>query len=188
MLENLKKREVHSAFKDNVWGADLEDMQLISKYNKGVRFLLCVIDIFSKYAWVVPLKDKKDVSIVAAFQSILKQSNKKPNKIWVDKGFESYNTSFKKWLQDNNIVIYSTHNEGKSVVAERFIRTLKSKIYKHMTSISKKVYIDKLNDIVNEYNNTYHRTIKMKPVDVKDNTYINTDKEVSNKDEKLAIT
>ena len=156
-------------------------MQLISKYKKGVRFLLCVIDIFRKYAWVVPLKDKKGVSIVNAFQSILKQSNRKPNKIWVDKGSEFYNTSFKKWLQDNDIVMHSTHNEGKSVVAEKFIRTLKNKIYKYMTSISKNVYIDKLDDIVNEYNNTYHRTVKMKPIDVKDNTYINIDKEVNDK-------
>ena len=77
--------------------------------------------------------------------------------------------------------MYSTNNEGKSVVAERFIRTLKSKIYKYMTSISKNVYIDKLDDIVNEYNNTYHTTIKMKPIDVKDNIYINIDKEISNK-------
>ena len=73
----------------------------------------------------------------------------------------------KKWLQDNGIVMYSTHNKEKSVVAERFIRTLKNKIYKYMTSISKNVYIDKLDDIVNKYNNTYHRTIKMKPIDVK---------------------
>ena len=162
-------------------------MQLSSKYSKGIRFLLCVIDIFSKYAWVVPLKDKKGVSIATAFQSILKQSNRKPNKIWVDKGSEFYNASFKKWLQDNDIVIYSTHNEGKSVVAERFIRTLKIKIYKHMTSISKNVYIDKLDDIVNKYNNAYHTTIKMKPIDVKDNTYINTDKETNDKDPKFKI-
>ena len=83
--------------------------------------------------------------------------------------------------------MYSTHNEGKSVVAERFIRTLKSKIYKYMTSISKNVYIDKLDDIVDEYNNTYHSTIKMKPIDVKDNTYINTSKEINNKDPKFKI-
>ena len=162
-------------------------MQLISKYNKGVRFLLWVIDIFSKYAWVVPLKDKKGVSIAAAFQSILKQSNRKPNKIWVDKGSEFYNISFKKWLQNNGIVLYSMHNEGKSVVAERFIRTLKNKIYKYITSVSKNMYIDKLDDIVNEYNNTYHTTIKMKPLDVKDNTYINTDKEVNDKDPKFKL-
>ena len=85
------KKKVHSPFKDNIWGDDLADMQLLSRYNKGIKFLLCVIDIFSKYAWVVPLKDKKGVSIVAAFQSILKQSNRKPNKIWVDKGSEFYN-------------------------------------------------------------------------------------------------
>ena len=81
--------------------------------------------------------------------------------------------------------MYSTHNEGKSVVAERFIRTLK--IYQYMTLISKNVYIDKLDDIVNEQNNKYHRTIKMKPTDVKDNTHINTDKEVNDKDPKFQV-
>ena len=118
---------MHSAFKDSFWGADLADMQLISKFNKGFRFLLCAIDIFSKYPWAVPLKDKKDVSIVNAFECVLKKSDRKPNKIWVDKGSEFYNNSFKKWLQDNDVVMYSTPNEGKSVVAERFIRTLKNK-------------------------------------------------------------
>ena len=83
--------------------------------------------------------------------------------------------------------MYSIHNEGKCVIAERFIRTLKTKIYKYMTSISKNVYIDKLDDIVNEYNNTYHRTIKMKPVDVKDNTYIDFENEVNDKDPKLKV-
>ena len=186
IIRKFKKRKVYSAFKDNICGADLADLQLLSKCNKGIRFLLCVIDIFSKYAWVVPLKDKKGISIVKAFQIILKQSNSiKANKIWVDKGSEFYNAYFKKWLQDNDIVMYSAHNEGKSVVAERFIRfirTLKSKIYKYMTSISKNVYIDKLDDIVDEYNNTYQTTIKMKPIDVKDNAYINADKEINNKD------
>ena len=137
ITKKFGKRKVHTAFKDNIWGADLADMQLLSKYNKRIRFLLCVIDIFSKYAWVVPLKDEKGVSIVTAFEIIFKQSNRKPNKIRVDKGFEFYNASFKKWLRDNDIVMCSTNNEGKSVVAERFIRTLKSKIYKYMTSISK---------------------------------------------------
>ena len=101
-------------------------MQLISKFNKGSRFLLCVIDTHSKYAWVVPLKDKNGVTIVNALKQILKESNRKPDKTWVDKGSEFYNNSFKKWLQDN-IEMYSTHNEGKSIVAERFIRTLKNK-------------------------------------------------------------
>ena len=97
------------------------------------------------------------------------KSIRKPNKnkIWVDKDSEFYNRSMKLWLQDNYIEMYSVHNEGKSVVAERFIRTLKNKFYKYVTSISKNVYIDKLDDIVNKYNNTYHRTIKLKPADVK---------------------
>ena len=89
------------------------------------------------------------MSIVNAFQSILKKSNKKPNKIWVDKGSEFYNRSMKSWLEKNDIEMYSTHDEGKFVVAERFIRTIKNKIYKHMTPISKNVYIDKLDDMVN---------------------------------------
>ena len=135
-------------------------MQLISKFNKRFRFSLCVIDIFSKYAWVAPLKYKKVENIVNAFKSILKDSNRKPNKIWVGKGSQFYNNSFKKWLQDNDIVMNSTNNEGKSVIAERFIRTLENEIYKYMTLISKIVYINKLDGIVSEYNNTYHRAIK----------------------------
>ena len=97
------------------------------------------IDIYSKYAWVVPLKDKKGVTIANSFQKILDNSKRKPNKIWVDKGSEFYNRSIKSWLEKIDIEMYSTHNEGKSVVAERFIRTLKNKIYKYMTSISKNV-------------------------------------------------
>ena len=162
-------------------------MQLLSKFNKGFRFLSCVIDIFSKYAWVISLKDEKDISIVNASQKILKQSNRKPNKVWVDKGSKFYKNSFQKWLQDNDIVMYSKNNKDKSVVAERFIRTIKNKIYKYMTSISKIVYIDKLDDIAKKYNNTYHKSIKMKPVDVKDNTYIDFKKEVNDKNPKFKV-
>ena len=99
-------------------------MQSLSRKNKGIKYLLCAIDLYSKYAFVVPLKDKKGIGIVNAFNKIIKQSNRKPNKIWVDQGGE-------KWLSDNDINMYSTYNEGKSVVAERFIRTLKNKLYKH---------------------------------------------------------
>ena len=141
-------------------------MQLISKFNEGIRFSLYVMDICSQYTWIVSLKNKKDVTIVNDFQKNLDDSKRKLDKIWVDKGSEFYNRSVKSWLEKNDVEIYSTHNEGKSVVAERFIRILKNQIYKDMTSISKNVYIEKLHDIVNEYN-TYHRTIKMKPVDVK---------------------
>ena len=186
IIRKFRIKKVYAAFKDNIWGADLADMQLIHIFTKGFRFL-CVIDIFSKYALAVPLKDKKGVSIANVFQKILKQSNRKPNKIWVDKGSEFYNNSFKRWLQHNDIAMHSTYNEGKSVAAERFSRTLKSNIHKYMTLRSKNAYIDKLDDIVNKYNNTCHRTIKMKPIDVKDSTYINIDKEVNDKDPQFKV-
>ena len=102
---------------------------------------MCVVDIFSKYAWDILLKDKKGITITNAFQNILGESNCKPNKIWVGKGSQFYNRSMNSWLQDNNIEMYSIHNKEKSVVDERFIRTL-NKIYKCMTSVSQNVYIN----------------------------------------------
>ena len=144
-------------------------MQSLSRKNKGTKYLLCAIDLYSKYAFVIPLKDKKGISIVNAFDKIIKQSNRKPNKVWVDQGGEFYNNVFKKWLPDNDIIMYSTYNEGKSVVAERFIRTLKNKLYKHMTATGKTVYYNALDDVVNKYNNTKHSTIKMKSIDVENN-------------------
>ena len=93
-------------------------MQLLSKYNKRYKFLLCVINIYSKYAWVIPLKDKKGINIVNAFQKIINDSKRRANKIWVDRRSEFYNNSFKKWLQDNDIIMYSINNEGTSVIAE----------------------------------------------------------------------
>ena len=129
-------------------GVDLADMQSLIKCNKGIKYLLCAIDLFSKYAWVVPIKDKKGTSIVNAFKKIISKE-RKPNKVWI-------------------------YNKGKSVVAERFIRTLKNKIFKHLTAISKNVYFDVLDDIVNKYNNTVHRTIKMKPIDVTEILMSNT--------------
>ena len=116
-------------------------MSLISKFNKGIEYLLCVFDIFSRYSWVIPLKNKK-----RRFEK--KNSQRKPNKIWVGYGSEFYNNKFKKFLKENEIETYSTNNEGKSVVAERFIKTLKNKIYKQMTTIGKNVYFDVLDDIV----------------------------------------
>ena len=137
-------------------GVDLADMQSLSRQNKGIKYLLCVIDLFRKYAFVVPLKDKKGISIVNAFDKIIKQSKRKPNKIWVDQGSEFCSSNFKKWLSDNNVITYSTYNEGNSVVAERFIGTLKNKLYKHMTTTSKNVYYNVLDDVVSKYNNTKH--------------------------------
>ena len=115
-------------------------MQLISKYNNTVRFLSCAIDIFSKYTGVILLKGEKDITITNAFQNIIDESNRKPNKTWVDKGTEFPNKSMKSWLEDIDIKIYSTHDDGKSVIAERFIRILKNKIYKYDFDIPNRVH------------------------------------------------
>ena len=162
-----------SSHKDNIWGVDLGDMSLISKFNKGIKYLLCVIDLFSKYAWVFGLKNKKRDHIVERFQKILDSSGRKPNKIWVDHGSEFYNNKFKGFLKENDIKMYSTHNEGKSErFAERFIKTLENKICKHMTYIGKKIYFDVLDDIVKRYNHTVHSSIKMKLKDVSDSVLV----------------
>ena len=122
VIKKINKRKVYSQFKDNIWGVDLADMQSLSKKNKGIKYLIFAIDLYSKYAFVISLKGKKGISITNAFDKIIKQSKRKPNKIWVDQGGEFYNHVFKKWLSDNDIIMYSTYNEGKSVVAERFIK------------------------------------------------------------------
>ena len=160
-------------------------MQSLSKYNKGIKYLLCAIDLFSKYAWVVPIKDEKGTSIVNAFKKII--SKRKPNPIWVDQGNEFSNNTFKDFLKINNIEMYSAYNEGKSVVAERFIRAQKNKVFKHMTAISKKFFFYVLDDIVNKYNSTVHRTIKAKPIDVMGDFYAEYNKNPNKKDPKFKV-
>ena len=112
IIKKFNKRKVYSQFKYNIWGVDLADMQSLSKKNKAIKYLLSAIDLYSKDAFVIPLKDKKGISIVNAFNKIIKEHNKKPNKTWVDQGGEFYNHNFKKWLSDNDIIMYSTYNEG----------------------------------------------------------------------------
>ena len=186
VIKKFNKRKVYSQFKDNIWGVDLADMQPLSRKNKGIKYLLCTTDLYSKYAFVIPLKDKKGISTVNAFNKIIKQSKRKLNKIWIDQGGEFYNNVFKKWLSDNDIILYSTYNEGKSVVAERFVRTLKNKLNKHMTATGKSVYYDVSNDVVNKYNNTKHSTIKIKPIDVKNNKRVYID-EHNEKDSRFKV-
>ena len=111
----IRKFEKRKSTIDNIWGAVLADRQLISKFNKGFKLLLCVIDVYSKYAWVILLKDEKGITITNPFQKLLDKSNRKQNKIWADKGSEFYKRSMKSFLQNNNIEMYSTHNQGKSV-------------------------------------------------------------------------
>ena len=161
VIKKFSKRKLYSSFKDNIWGVDLADMKLLSRQNKSIKYLFCAIDLFSKYAFVVPLKNKRGASIVEGLEKIVNESGRQPNKIWVDQGSEFYNKVFKNWLKDKEIEMYSTDNEGKSVIAERCIRTLKNKLYKHMT-----VYWDVLDDIVEKYNSTINKSIDMKSKDV----------------------
>ena len=120
IIRKFEKRKVYSSFRDNTWGVDLTDKQSLSKYNKGIKYLLCAIDLFSKYTWIIPIKDKKGSSIVNAFKKIISgkseaesKKRRKPNKIWVDQGSEFYNKSFKDFLKIIIIEMYSTHNEEK---------------------------------------------------------------------------
>ena len=147
---------------------------------------MCAIDLFSKYARVVPLKDKRGISIINAFQKIISKE-RKPNKICFDQGSDFYNNYFKNFLKTNNIEMYSIYNEGKSFVAERFIRTLKNRIFKHMTAVSKNFYFDVLDDIVNKYNNTVSKSIKMKPINVTSDFYAKYNEVFNKRKLKLVI-
>ena len=124
---------------------------------------MCFIDVFTKYAWVKSLKDKKGKTVFNAFLEIVNESNRKPNKLWIDQDTEFYNKLLPKWLEDNNnILMYSPHNEGKSVITERFIKVLKSKIYKKITANDSKYYLPHLNNSGDEFNNIYHHSINKK--------------------------
>ena len=186
LLENLRKEKFIHLLETIFWGVGLVDMQWLSKYKRGIRYLLCTIDLFSKYAWVVPLKDKIGISIVNAFQKIASKG-RKPNKIWVDKGSEFENYLFKRVLKKINIKMYSIYNQGKSVVAEKFIRALKNKIYKHMTAVLNNFYCDVLDDIIKKYNNKVHRTIKMKPIDVTSDSYAAYNEDSNENDPKFKV-
>ena len=180
ITKKFQRRKVYSSYRDSIWNADLADMHLISKYNKGVRFLLCLIDDYRKYTRVVSLKDRKGITITNTCQKNLDESADKPNKIWVDHGSEFYNRSLKSWLYHNGIEMYSTHNEGKSVLAER-------SIYKYLTVVSKNVYIDdKLDEIVDKYYKT-DRTIKVKLAEVRSGTYTDYVVEHNDKDPKFKV-
>ena len=182
IIRKIKKRKVYSSFKDNIWGVDLADLQVntTKELNIFYALLICFLNMILSFL----LSFYR--TITNAFENILYKSKRKPNKIWVDQGSEFYNNNFKKWLK-NDITMYSTHNEGKSVVAERFIKSLKNKIYKLMTAISKNVYFDVLDDIVKKYNNTYHNTIKMKPINVKDDNFTKYIEESNEKDPKFKM-
>ena len=137
-------------------------MESLSLKNKNVNYLLRAIDVFNKYLWVKPLKDKEGKTVPIAFIEIINKSNRKPKKLWVDQGREFYYKLMQEWLKNNDILMYSAHNESKSIIAERFIKTLKAKIYK--TADNSKSYLSYLNKLLDQYNNTYHHFINKKPI------------------------
>ncbi|KAL9955926.1 hypothetical protein ACROYT_G037329 [Oculina patagonica] len=149
---------------DEIWCSDLVEMQQFSKWNKGYRYLLMVLDVFSKYGWIVPLKDKKGETVTQAFKTIFKEG-RKPQYLWTDKGKEYYNKNMKELLEKNGITLYSTENEEKSSVCERWNRTIKTRMWKQFTAQSNTTYLDMLPKLLKQYNNTKHSSIKMTPVE-----------------------
>ena len=150
------------------WQADLVDVSRLSKFNDGIKFLLTCIDVFSKKAWVVPLKDKTGATIVVAFQSI---ADPLPSRLQTDKGTEFLNHKFQSWLKDKGVHFFTTENEDiKAGIVERFNRTLKAKLWRYFTKHDTLTYLDILQDVVEVYNLTPHSSIGMAPVDVNDKT------------------
>ena len=159
MIHHFRRRKVIVNDIDEIWAADLVDMQSFSKFNNGIKYLLMVIDIFSKYGWIVPLKSKTGVDVANALSKLFKE--RRCTKMWVDKGKEFYN----KHVKALDIQLNSTENEEKSCVIERWNRTMKEKMFKYFSANNTKKYIDILDEMVNNYNNTKHSSIKMTPVE-----------------------
>ena len=153
---------------DDSWQADLTDFRSLKKRNKGFTFILCVIDVFSKYGWLVALKDKSAPSIIKGFETIFKGTTRRPTRLFSDKGKEFINQSFQKFLKQHDIKFIHTHNPDiKCAIVERWQRTIKTKLFKYFTANDTENYTDGVLDkIVYSYNHSYHRSIKMKPVDV----------------------
>ena len=162
---NFRRNRVFVGGIDQQWQMDLADMQSMQNFNDGYRYLLVCIDVFSKYAWVVPLKNKTGPSLVQAFKIIL-SSGRKPEKIMTDQGTEFLNRHFRELMKEEGIELYNTYNETKASVVERLIRTLKTKMWRYFTAKKTMRYIDMLPDLVYSYNHSVHRSIKAKPVDV----------------------
>ena len=161
---NFTRRRVIVNHIDEIWCSDLVEMQQFSKWNMGYKYLLMVLDVFSKYGWIIPLKDKKGETVAEAFKTILKEG-RKPQYLWTDKGKEYYNKYLKDLLEKNKVTLYSTENDEKSSVCERWNRTIKTKMWKQFTVQGNKMYLDMLPKLVEQYNNTKHSSIKMTPVE-----------------------
>ena len=145
---------------DNIWSADLVEMPPDNQY----KYILTVIDVFSKYAWAIALKNKQSSTVIDAFEKIIRESKRTAMKLWTDAGFDFINKQFKKFLSEHKIELYHTFNEGKAVVIERFNRTLKEKMWFRFTVNGNKNWLNILPNLVSEYNHSIHRTIKATPV------------------------
>ena len=165
MRRHFKRNRVIVGGIDQQWQMDLADMQSMQKFNDGYRYLLVCIDVFSKYAWVVPLKNKTGPTLIEAFKVIL-TSGRKPEKIMTDQGTEFLNKHFRALMKEEDIELYNTYNETKASIVERLIRTLKTKMWRYFTAKKTMRYVDMLPDLVYSYNHSVHRSIKTKPVDV----------------------
>ena len=141
-IKTFERRRVISNYANEIWGADIVDFSDYKEFNNDYRYILCVIDVFSKFAWCEPLRDKTATTINKAFKDIMKFSKRKPKLLWTDKGTEFYNKVFDATLKAQDIKIYSTYGEHKSVVVERFNRTMKEWIWKHFSSTSNANWID----------------------------------------------
>jgi len=150
---------------DDTWQADLIDIQKLASENKGNKFLLTVIDVFSKYAWVIPIKNKTNTSLIQAFSQIFKE--RVPKRLHTDQGTEFVGSECQKFLKQHGVQFYTLNSEKKASIVERFNRTLKEKMWRYFTKSDDNTYIDILDDLVYAYNHSYHRSIKMRPVDVK---------------------
>lgn len=162
----FRRRKTLARGIDHVWQMDLCDLSKLSRFNKGFKFLLTVIDVFSRYAFVRPLRNKTGLEVSKAIDDIFKTAKRNPSKIGVDFGSEFYNRNVRALLDKYNIKLYSVHNEPKMAIVERFNRTLKSRMWKYFTRHNTERYINVLGYLVTSYNNTYHRTIGMSPSDV----------------------
>ena len=169
ITRKFTKRRVFVKGVDEIWAADLVELQRFSDWNKGINYILMVIDVFSKFGWIEPLKNKKGETVGAAFEKIFK-SGRKPRLLWTDKGKEFYNKNVNQLLSRKNIKLYSTENEEKSSVVERFNRTIKQKMWKMFSANNNTIYAYKIGESLKNYNSSFHRSVQMSPIAASDIT------------------
>ena len=159
------RRKVITEGIDDVFSIDIVDMKEWEKYNDGFKYMLNIVDCFSRFAWAIPLKNKNADDVLKALKDLFQDTNRIPRKIWVDKGGEFYNKKIDTYLKKNNISRYSTYSESKSVIVERFNRTLKTNMWRRFTAENTRKWIDMLPELVDTYNNSTHRAINMSPTE-----------------------